>query len=815
MTRPRDRTGGQLAPSAHVTAVHIVPDPPILDVRELGRSMFRTRWLILGVVAISMVAGYVITKFQDPEYLGEATVFVNPRKTSPITSELAQLPIAGLTGMSDGGLGTEAGLLQSRTIAVAVVDSLSLHVTLTQPVLRSRTEVMEVQSAPRTAFPGSYELTLGADGIYTILPLADTRGTAPSSVRIGESFQLGDVRLSLLPQPPDGTISRMVIDIEPFDRVVRRVRSDLEVTTYARGAQILALRARNRDRVLAAAIPNVAAEQYIRYRTDLSRAEARSAVEFLSEQVSNYAAMLTEAENRLRGYREEAGVASLTQETVERVQQLADLEARRNLLVAERDAIGVALARAEASSPGTGAPAYREIGSFPVFINNGAVQSLLRTLTDLENELSALLVRRTPENDDVKRLTERIGEVEVQLYQTARSYHLGLENQISSLDSSLARFTGTMRAVPQQHLTHARLLREQQLYEQIYTLLQTRLKEAEIREVEDRSDVRVLDPAIVPERPVRPRPLVNMAVATFLGGMLGLGLAFVRTTVDSRVRSRQDAVQATDGVPIVGVIPNAGSLANGHPRLSREGLRRLIRPASPPGTDGTELVVRSEPFGSASEAYRTLRTNLALGFADAPPGVITICSVAEGDGKSTTAANLALVMAQQGQRVILVDCDLRSPRQHLIFSVERQPGLADHLRGGTELSETVREVLLPEASVPAHVIAAGSRLSSPAEVIGSPAMRALIKELRSRYDTVILDAPPLGAASEALILGVLADATLLVARAAVTEKRALADAVAHLRQLRVPLAGIVINDADDRDLAYHSYGYGHQPGGGH
>src|SRR5690606_2200300 len=158
-------------------------------------------------------------------------------------------------------------------------------------------------------------------------------------------------------------------------------------------------------------------------------------------------------------------------------------------------------------------------------------------------------------------------------------------------------------------------------------------------------------------------------------------------------------------------------------------------------------VLRQAPESAASEAYRSLRTMLTFGFAERPPHLITICSVAEGEGKSTSAANLAFAMAQQGYRTLLVDCDLRRPRLHSILGVDRDPGLVDVLVGRTSLEGAIREIDAADGTKPLRMLSAGTCRSSAADLIGSPAMRDTLTAARAVYDVVVLDAPPLAIAS--------------------------------------------------------------------
>jgi capsular exopolysaccharide synthesis family protein len=213
-------------------------------------------------------------------------------------------------------------------------------------------------------------------------------------------------------------------------------------------------------------------------------------------------------------------------------------------------------------------------------------------------------------------------------------------------------------------------------------------------------------------------------------------------------------------------------------------------------------VTQSEPRNPASEAFRALRTNISFAQDGDAPQVLVVTSASLGDGKSTSAANLAIALAQQGSRTLLIDADLRQGLLHRSLGGSQEPGLSHLLLGRVTLTEAVRQVAVGEAGVPLHFLPSGSFPSSPAELLGSERMRQLLEKTRSRYDTVIFDAPPLNLVTDAAVLGRVADATLLVVRTGVTSKDALQEATAQLYRLRIPIAGIILNDFDAERSSY-------------
>ncbi len=769
--------------------------------RSLADIFWRQRWLVLAmaVAVLGLIGAYTVWK--RPVYEAATTLAIEDEKGGlELLSELS--PLGGAGG---NVIETDMLVLRSRQIAEAVADSLVLHVQLQKPNL-PRSEVFAQVSAGREVVPGIYEMTLRQDGSYSV-EAADgpAAGGKPMVVRPGRPFRLGGATLALRPDPRGSAPAAIRVKIRPYRDAVSELRSDLSVTRLDRMAQVLSIGYENTDPEIAAGVPNAAAASFVRYKAAGSKLSSRSTVGFLREQVANYQGDLRSAETRLRAFRERAQVISVTDQASEQVKRLAELQAKRDEVNSERESLAALLERVQAEPARDGAPSpYRALASFPTLLSNRAVQDILQSLTELENRRSELLVRRTPTNTDVQGIDQRVRELESQLFQTARSYLGSLNSQAASLETGLARFDRQLATIPATEVEFARLLREQKVLEEIYTLLQTRLKEAEIQEAVEPGNVRVIDSALVPLEPVAPRPLVNMILGTVLGLLLGAGAGFVRETMDSKIRSREDVEGATPGVSILGTIPRIVPVAaNGNGRKPS----RLVQT---PMSNGERLVTRRDPRSPVSEAYRAMRTNITFASVDRPPQVLVVTSAMPGDGKSTSSSNLAVTLAQQGTRTLLVDADLRKGLLHEVFGCTQNPGLTNVLHAGMPLADAVRTVEAGGSGVQLDFLPAGVFPPNPAELLGSSRMQKLMDELRGEYEVVIFDAPPLNLVTDGAILGRLADTTILVARAGVTDRRALQHAVMQLRQLQVPFGGIVLNDLDARAPGYYGHGvYGY------
>jgi polysaccharide biosynthesis transport protein len=299
---------------------------------------------------------------------------------------------------------------------------------------------------------------------------------------------------------------------------------------------------------------------------------------------------------------------------------------------------------------------------------------------------------------------------------------------------------------------------------------------------------RVWDEAATSQDPVSPKPLRDAALALVLGAMLGVLLAFLLEHIDDRWRSPKE-VEQVSGVPIFGIIPvfRPSKTKDG----SRFGLRRIDSEEATDDDISRGPVVTADPSSEAAEAYRSLRTNLLYAVAGEPPRVVLVSSPGPMEGKSTTCANLAVMLAQAEKRALLMDCNLRQPALHKIFGLRNSRGVMDVLAG--EPPEEVWQ----ETSVPnLTLLSAGPVPPNPAELLSSRRFAELLDRVRSEFDFVVLDAPPVELVSDATILATQADATLLVLDARRTRKEILCQAVRNLHTVGASILGIVMNYSD-------------------
>jgi tyrosine-protein kinase Etk/Wzc len=596
----------------------------------------------------------------------------------------------------------------------------------------------------------------------------------------------------------------IVVEILSFGDAVEEFQESLAVVQPDREANVVDVIYRSADELLVTQALNTLARRFIARRQDVQSAEARSTVTFLQDQVDTLETQLQRAEEELKDFREANDVLILEIEAETQLRRLADLQAQRDLFEAERDALSEVLTEAAAVTPAASdaQSPYRRLIGFPTLLQNPGSSQMLTLLGEMDNQRAELLVRQTPQNRDVQVLNDRIRELEDQLQEISTTYRDGLSNQIESLNVILSASEDLLDQIPEKEMTFIRFQRRAEVLGEIFVLLQTRQKEAEIvANVEDFS-VRVIDPAVAPREPVRPRPVLSLLLAVILGSAMGLGGAMAREHADRTVRRREE-LQAITGFAVLGAIP---------PIAAKGGTRRFAWSRGVPS--GPRLMSRLSAGDPAAEAYRTLRTNLTFAGGDNAPRVVVFTSPMPGDGKSSTASNLSLVLAQRGVNVALVDADLRRGALADAHGVERMPGLSEVLTGQAELPDALRFVDV-DGEHRFTLVPSGFAPPNPAELLGLDRMRSLLEGLAERHDLVIVDAPPLNVVTDAAILGALGDGVILVVRAGVTEEGPLGFAVDQLEKVEARVLGTVLNEVgegeDDRygtarAKAYRYYG---------
>ena len=784
----------------------------------------RNRLLILICVVLTVAAAAYYTSRQTPLFNASASIRVQDRE--PNLPDIYR-------NMSSGGndqLETEMGVLASRALKEDAAATLGLQLYLADPGRVARGTVLEKIIVSPNAQLGEYRLTRRPDGRFDIF-------VADSTVSVATSEPDGTVRLrgvSFTLTPAAKHYDHLVVGVQSMTDAVGRL-AGVSIAQPDRNASILTVSYIDADSLIVREVPNLITARYLARRQRTESAQAGSTAEFLREQLRRVSSQLGQAEETFRSFRERQHVLDPGVETSNGVSRLISKQAERTNLEAERQALSRSLAEIAASPPAPGgASPYRRLIGLPFLLRNEAASALLNALVTAENEKAAMITAK-PQDPDMRVLQAKITALEGQLRTITETYLQGLGNQVASLDAALDTYGRELNTIPRKELEYARLERNVKGLEGVYTLLQTRLNEAEIAVAAKDASIEVVDSAVTPTAPSSPQPLINLAAALAAGLMLGIGIAFVREYQDQSVHSRHDVVVAT-GIAVLALIPRipktrgrvaliAGRrrLGSGdHARRRRtNGRPKLVHgyafvKTSAGGDDSRTAALGAEPGRGApsleltvspwttmvAEAYGLLVANVTFARAT-PTKVLVITSPLAEDGKTTCAVNLAITLAMRGSKTLLIDADLRRGVIHSALGADRSPGMSDVLSRSFPVDQAVRAVKVGDQGGLLHYLTTGPVPPNPSALLESSDFRELVQRMKAEFDYVIIDSPPANIISDASILGHAADGVLVVARSGVTESSALSHAVEQLTRVGVPLLGVVLNDIDfKRDVGY-------------
>lgn len=546
--------------------------------------------------------------------------------------------------------------------------------------------------------------------------------------------------------------------------------------TNTKDTDILSVTYQSTDPRLAAAVVNKHVDVYRAKNLQMNRSTSAAARKFIESQVPKAEYELKELEKQLRRFQERSKVISVEAEAEESVKnigklqenltlnqgKLADINSRVQSL---RNQLGYSGAEGLDVNALSQSPAVQKALTELQTVNQSLATARTQyaeahpTVLDLKDkqaELNAFLrgqvkeVVGTPpkiENKDPSLDTIQAGNTQQKLTEelvAKEVERLGLQQQINSLSNSRTDYRDRMAILPRLGEIEREITRKLKVSQETYAALMKTLQEFRISENQNIGNVDVVAPATVPEEPIYPKILLNLAIGTVLGILLGIGTALLLEALDNTVKTVKEAQEIFD-LTVLGNIPRA----EGAEKVDRRSLERTT----------PKLVVRDEPRSAMSEAYRTLQSNLKFLSSDNPPRVIVMTSAVPQEGKSTTTANLALVIAEMGHRVLVIDADLRRPSQHQIWELPNNSGLSNILVETGQWSDMIR----PENDY-LDIITAGVTPPNPIKLLDSHRLAQLIKSWREVYDYVIFDTPPLAVASDALLIAQMADGLLMVTR---------------------------------------------------
>ncbi|MFO7444800.1 MAG: polysaccharide biosynthesis tyrosine autokinase [Ignavibacteriaceae bacterium] len=566
----------------------------------------------------------------------------------------------------------------------------------------------------------------------------------------------------------------------------------------------------------AALMANTFANEYRNLNLDQNRNQLTLVKNFLKEQRLEKLNELKDAEELLSSYQQKGGIIALDEQASTLISTLSDFEAQKNAAQIELSASNRVLNqfKSELENQNPKMVDYLESVSSEAYFkslqNELAKQELNRDL--------ALANIKGPENSQVlkeydqrikdlrKKLEEKLEVIKAGIFASSPEEVKELSQKIineevrnQSLRTTLAelsvivdQYDARFNRLPKTAIDLARLQRSRESLEKLYLLVEAKYQEALINEQSQPGNVIIIDSAIIPEFPSKPNRYLIIIIGIVLGGLLAYGYVFVKDYFDNTIKTPEDIEK--NNLDVLAWIPKISGIGE------KEG--------------GSGFIVSKKFDSIPAEAFRALRTRIQFSRPDAKSlKVILVTSSIPQEGKTTVSVNLAGSFAQDNKRTLIIDCDLRKPKVHTLFNSTRYPGLIDYLFGQV----TFEDILNQSEVNNLYFITSGTLPPNPAEMLNSEQAKSFIKDIREKFDIIIIDSPPVIAAADAEIISKYVDATVLVVSADKTELDLINKSVKIIKNDNSPFIGCVLNNFEYKNgygnyyKYYYYYHSGDQP----
>jgi polysaccharide biosynthesis transport protein len=577
-------------------------------------------------------------------------------------------------------------------------------------------------------------------------------------------------------------------------------RGNLRVTLIP-NTRIIEIHYTSTDPQLAAGAVNTLAATYVEQNFKTKFESTMQASDWLSKQLVDLQMKVETSQEKLVRYQKEHEILGTDEKTNIITEKLGELNKEMTMAESDRMQKEAVYRQTQTNDPDAIAAA---ITSDTAGGASGATSALLDKLREqqvaLRIQVAEISSQFGPSYPKVVQLNNQLKEIDRQLQSEMnkavdhlKGQYLAALQRESMLRESFEKQKQEANKLNESAIEYSILKRDVDSNRTLYEGLLEKLKEAGVTAGLRSNNFRIIDAARVPTFPSEPNIPRNLSFALVLGVISGVGLAFLLENMDNTVRTPEQA-QSISGLPSLGMIPLGSKSAN-----HGSGGKRLALTAS---KEVVETVTQVRPQSQMAESYRALRTSLLLSNLGAPPKVIMVTSARPQEGKTTTSINTAIVLAQKGVRVLLVDADLRRPSVHKTLGMGPRSGLSNVLTGSATVQQTIAtSPILPNL----FILAAGTPPPNPAELLASSNMRDLLAELRQQFDHIVIDTPPTLSVTDAVVLSPRADATILVIRSGQTTKQALRRARDILTQVNAHVAGVLLNAVDLTSPDYYYY----------
>ena len=757
------------------------PSPHIADYWQV---VARRLWLVVLIFGVTTASAIWAVSQQRAIYETRSSIQIND--PLEVTRGLTT-PSFGLSGINlfVDPIESEIQVLASAQVARGVVEELGMRV-LPENVNLVRSQLF-LDAWVDPAMPDG-PLQLAYDNAGVRARILDAAGREVAEGPVGMVLDMGLLRLA--PQPPPNEDRSYGLMIRPISDVQNEVLGRLGAEAVE-STNIVSLSYRGPDPILAPRILNAATAALQGFGRDKVRDQAERELKFIEQRLDSARTLLQASSREIRNFKETAEFTNLTIQEQQLLNRFQRTDERMQALIQQQDALQTLTVGLEASGV-EGVDLVSFMAALPTGVNP-QIRGITDNIQDRKDAIQTLVTEDgfTGDHPRVRAVRVQLATSESELRGAVTENLTVLSGQIEEEQNQLDQIRADQANFPELENRLAELNIELGLDQDQVRFLRSQQYQAEIDAAAATTYVVVIDSASA-AYPVTTGGQTNLLLGAILGLILGVGAAFFLEYLDRTVRTSAE-VEMLLSIPVLGVIP------------------RLRKTEADDDSTGLPLLVALDPLDPAAEAYRNLRMNLMfMSTEEKPIRTLIFSSPGPNEGKSTTSINLAVMLAQQNHRVLLVDADVRRPALHRAMDVLREPGLTNLLIGDAEIREAVRPNVMPNLDV----LPSGPFPPNPSELLNSKKMQQLLRHFEGTYTHIIIDSPPILAVTDSAILATHTDGMVLVLRSGETEQRAAERAVDQVRRVGVRVFGAVLNEVSSTTVEesyYMQYYYNYHP----
>jgi len=722
---------------------------------DYWRVIIKRRWVIISFTSAALLITAIATWKATPIYRATIKLQIDPEQQNVLPFKEALEP-GSTYAQSQEYLQTQFKVLESKSLAERVI------------------KAMNLDSNP--AFLAELN---GMGNSKTLRWVRETFGLTEKAEDLSDTLSLEERRLV---------------------RLVKVFGENL-TTSPIRNSRLVDVNFEARDPKLAAEVANTLAKEYIGMNFETKYNATNAASDFLSGKLVDLKARVEKSEEELVNFSRQHDIYTIADKENVILQKLADLNTALTAVQSERIQKESVWNIIQQNAP----------GNYPEILRNDLIKNLEGNVTTLRLQRTRLEAQFKPGWPELDQVAGQLAEAEKQLQQERQRAIRNAETEYRTamqreklLSQALEAQKVQADAFNQNSIQYNIIKRQVETDKQLYDGLLQRMKEAGVSAGLQSNNIHVVDTAQVPRMPYSPNKPLNLSLALMIGLMFGTGLAFFVEHLDNSVKTPDD-IDRYIKLPSLGVIPSLNSVGAG--RQFRVKLLGAVGRNGGNGNGnghhtGADVITYYDAKSLISEAYRNLRTSVLLSSgAGQPPKVLLVTSSQRAEGKTTTAANIAVTLAQTGGRVILLDCDMRNPRIHRIMGMPNKAGMSTFLSGNCDLSGLIQESEVANL----FVVTSGPVPPNPAELLGSARMKQGLYLLAGSFDHIVIDSPPVLAVTDARILAPGVDGVVLVIKGGETPKEAVQRTKRLLQEVHGHLIGTLLNNVDVRSADYYYY----------